>query len=223
MRTPLVVLHAVGDPDGGAPWREALVVAGWSGPLIAPDLPGHAGTPPPTGGNHELADPVLAVLPLLGPLGAERPIVVGVGANGWSAHLLALGGRAAGLVLLDGLGAPWLDPDAAVQAGIDELRGLRADRAAMDAPPADGLDPRLRHGPRPHSSRTLAERAAAGTPVPTLLLESPASAASPADRADLAARFPAGATVVAVPDTDATTAAAAVVEWVTRQGPPTRD
>ncbi|MDQ1403301.1 MAG: hypothetical protein QOG03_1617, partial [Actinomycetota bacterium] len=46
---PVLVLHDVGDERGGEPWRQALGTAGWSGPVLAPDLPGHAGAPPPIG------------------------------------------------------------------------------------------------------------------------------------------------------------------------------
>lgn len=221
---PVVVLHAVGDPAGGRPWHDALDAAGWAGPILAPDLPGHAGAPPPTGGNHELADPVLFVVPLLDQLGPDRPVVVGVGANGWPAQLLALGGRTRGLVLVDGLGAPWLSPVEAVHAGVAELRALRDDRAAMAEPAAGAaVDPRLRHGPRPHGSRALAQRAAAATPVPTLVVESPASAADADDRADLVPRVAGGATLVEVPDAGPRTVADAIVRWATRQRPPSRD
>jgi hypothetical protein len=58
----------------------------------------------------------------------------------------------------------------------------------------------------------MAERAAAATAVPVLLVETPASPVGAGDRAAVAGRYPAGATVVEVPAAlDAV--AAAVVDW----------
>ena len=197
MTTPLLLLHDVGDAGGGGPWRAAVEAAGWPGPVMAPDLPGHAGAPPPAGGDYELSDPVLSALPLL-PAGGPRPVVLGVGVNGWAASLLALGGRASALVLVDGLGTPWLDARGRMAEARRWLRAIAADdEAVAPVPHGVSLDPRLRHGMPPHGSRRLAERAARAMPVPAVLLETPAGGAVAHEVAPL---FAAGATVLELAD-----------------------
>jgi pimeloyl-ACP methyl ester carboxylesterase len=221
---PIVVLHEVGDERGGAPWRDALAAAGWRGPVVAPDLPGHAGTPPPPGGNYEIDDALLAVLPLLAALDAAlpAPVVVGCGVNGWASQVLALAGRASAVVVVDGLGGPWSTPRQRIDGARDLLRAIADDPAAMAPAPPQGLDPRLRHRMAQHGSRRLASRAAAAMPVPALLVESAASPlASSADVDALAAEYRAGATVERVAAATAEAVAAVVVAWaVSGQAPP---
>ena len=217
---PILVLHAPGDPHGGRDWSPALESAGWSGPVLAPDLPGHGDTPPPVGGNYELADAAFAALTLL--VDSRRhdtapvqvpPVVVGVGAHGWAAQLLALGGRAAGLVLVDGLGAPWFDVAEGVRLDRTIMRAVADDPRALAPHPVGGTDPRLVHGPIPHGSRRLARHAAAATPTPTFLVESDGSATTATEAAELAALFPAGAELHRVPDGSPSAVAAAVLTW----------
>lgn len=198
----LLVLHPLGDPAGGAPWREAFSDAGWEGRVHAPDLPGHAGAPPPPGGAYQSADPALTGTLLLAglPAGSPAPVVVGVGPSGWAAQLLALGGRAGALALVDGLGGPWREPSAAVAADREWLRALSSDPPALVPPPPGApLDPRLRHGVPPQTDRTLALRSAAAMPVPVLVLTTipvtppPATSApalSAAEVDELVAAFP---------------------------------
>jgi pimeloyl-ACP methyl ester carboxylesterase len=207
---PLLVLHELCDPLGGSPWRAAAVAAGWPGEVLAPDLPGHAGAAPPLGGNYELADPafVAARLSLDG-----TPVVVGVGASGWAAQLLALGGRALALVLVDGLGAPWLEPRESVAARRRHIRALAGDDEAMSPPPRSSHDPRLRHALEPHASRSMAARAMSALRVPVLVLETPSSATPPGDAHELGAACPGGVTVVALDDGSPTGVASAVTSW----------
>ncbi|MDQ3106837.1 MAG: hypothetical protein M3Q68_03430, partial [Actinomycetota bacterium] len=149
----LFILHDVGDAGGGAPWADAFRAAGWTGSVVAPDLPGHAGTSPPEGGNHEPAD---AAFVAVRALEDERTaVVVGVGVNGWNAQLHGLAGRASMVVLVDGLGGPWTPVRDAVLRERDRLRAIADDPAAVALPP-DGsmLDPRLRHGLAAHGSRS---------------------------------------------------------------------
>jgi hypothetical protein len=197
-------------------WRDALAGAGWPGPVQAPDLPGHGATPAPVGGSYELGDPVLAVLPSV-PAGAEEPpVVLGVGTNGWCASILALGGRASALVLVDGLGGPFRSPADAMAAERQRIRAISDDPAAVGPAPASGLDPRLRHGVSPLGNRVVAERAAAATAVPVLVLESPASPVTPEERTAVAGRYPAGGTVVEVESADPEAVASVVVAWAAR-------
>lgn len=210
---PLLVLHDIGGPGGGRPWREAFEAAGWEGPIDAPDLPGHAAAPAPVGGSYELTDAVLAVTT---GAGAET-VVVGVGANGWAAHLLALGGRAAALVLVDGLGDPWRDPPASVDAAKRLLRAIADDPAALEPVPAGvSLDPRLRHVIDRHGNRALAERAAAATSVPAVLVD----AAGNGVAHDLAPLFKTGAVVVEAPSADPGSVAGTVLTVMTGLGVP---
>ena len=212
---PVLVLHDVGDAGGGGPWREALADAGWTGTILAPDLPGHVGAPPPEGGQHESADAAFVAVRTLAAAGVERgtPVVVGVGVNGWSAQLHGLGGRASAVVLVDGLGGPWVTVREEVLAGRDRLRAIAADpEAVAPMPPGAPLDPRLRHGVPPHGSRRMAFEAAARMPVPVLTVESAASGTPPEDAEAIAAAM---GLLVRLPDAGPTPAAVAqaIVDW----------
>lgn len=227
---PVLVLHDVGDESGGSAWLAAFESTGWPGPVLAPDLPGHAGRPAPVGGAYELADAaffgarlltdagfvaasVLGPAPGRGPDG-RRPVVVGAGVNGWSATLLALGDRAAGLVLVDGLNGPWNDdPVAAVEEGARWMRSVSNDPVAMAPAPPDGPDPRLRHGLPPHGDRRLAERAAAALTVPVLVIEGPASGLTPAESAALVERMASASIVPMASPTPLAVAEAAASWW----------
>ena len=213
--TPVLVLHDVGEERGGSDWLVAFEVGGWPGPVLAPDLPGHAGQPAGVGGAYELADAAFVSLGILAGAGnAGPPLVVGVGVNGWSAQILALGGRAAGLVLVDGLNGPWEEPVAAVAAGRQWVRDLAADPDAMaPAPPGASLDPRLRHKLRPHGDRVLAERAAVGLTLPVLVVESPRSPLAPAERAGITDLMPAVSVVELAESTPAAVAEATRSWW----------
>lgn len=216
MTAGIVVLHDVGAAAAGAPWRGALSAAGWDGPVVAPDLPGHGSTPAPTGGSYELADAAIWALPALAEAvegGDEPPVVVGVGTNGWGATIVAMAGRASALVLVDGLGGPWTDAFSVINSGREWLRAIADDPAAVAPAPANGLDPRLRHGLAPQRSQRTAERAAAATKVPVLVIQTPASALDRADRSALVAHFSSPVDVVELPTRDPSAVAAAVVKW----------
>jgi hypothetical protein len=212
----LLVLHALGDPEGGAPWAGAFRAAGWSGALHAPDLPGHAGREPPLGGGYHRADPSLFGALALAEGAVVSAVVVGVGPSGWGAELLALGGRAVALVLVDGLGGPWLDAPAAVEAERAWVRGLADDPAALAPAPAGGrLDPRLGHGVPGQTDRGLALRAAAAMPVPVLVVETAApgpALLSPGETEEVVAAFPA-AEVVRLEGASPAAVADAVTRW----------
>jgi hypothetical protein len=172
MTTPdatVLVLHDLGDPSGGAPWRNAFARAGWPGPVIAPDLPGHAGTPSPIGGHHDLADPAFFVAML--DLAAPVDVVVGIGASGWAAQLVGLGGRARAVALVDGTGAPWRHPRQQLLLQRERVQAL----ARLAVEPAgggpDALAPAVAHPPPRHGSRRLAGRALSMLDLPLLVVE----------------------------------------------------
>lgn len=214
----LLVLHAPGDAAGGAPWREALVGAGWEGLVAAPDLAGHGLTPPPVGGHHELAQPAFDAPRLMAEAGiqGQRPIVIGIGAHGFAAQLLALGGRASGLVLVDGIGGPWRPATDAVVDARHRLRALADDQVALAHHLGPGLDPRLAYGPHPHGSRALALRVADAVTVPTLVVESSASPLPVGDRDDVLAAWSGPVDLHLVQTASPDVVARLVVAWAVR-------
>lgn len=210
----LLAIHDVGDEAAGARWRDAFEAAGWPGPVLAPDLPGHGETPAPTGGNYELGDAVFFLLPLLAELRENgMPVVVGAGVSGWSAQAIALGGRARAVVVVDGLGGPWLSAREMMAIGRRIQRQIADDPSAMAPPPPSGLDPRLRHAAGRLTNRAMAERIASAMAVPLLAIETGRSVLAAADAADLIAKYASPATLVRVPDGDVKDIARIVLEW----------
>lgn len=205
--TPLLVMHDVG-AEGAARWRAAFATA-WAGDVIAPDLPGHGAAPAPVGGNYELGDAVFAVADHLPGPDDRQPLVLGAGRNGHAAQVLALAGRASGLVLVDGLGGPWLD----VRERNAELRAMRrallATPAALDPHVPGTTDPRTTFvvGPRDrgHALGVLAD-----LPVPTLVVETPSSPTP--DARDLVDVIPHGE-LLRLPSADPSVVAGPVVDW----------
>jgi len=209
---PLLVLHDFGDPAAGGPWVSALQESGWPGAVHGPELPGH-GSSPGLPGNYESSDIALSALRALADQQWERPVVLGVGASGWPAQVLALGGRAAAVVLVDGLGGPWADAEEVIDAGRRWLRAI-ADDPEAHAPPVPGRpDPRVRHGISAQRSRALAERAAAAMPVPALLVVTGASPLPEAEAGRLASLFPSGAVLARATDPSPGSVAGLVAEW----------
>lgn len=217
-RHPIVVVHDLGDEDAGAPWRAAFDDAGWTGPVLAPDLPGHGREAPPPDGSYELVDPAWFLLRKVhGVSWAELPVLVGVGAAGWAAQLFALAGRAAALVLVDGLGGPWQAPAAWAATQRIWLRALADDPAAVALAPSGGLDPRLRHGVLPLTGRRMAERSARALTVPVLIVQTPRAALEAVCVDDLVRQFGGSATVEQLADRGPDLVATAVTEWARRE------
>lgn len=153
----VLVLHDIGDLAGGTAYVEAF---GDNWHVIAPDLPGHGSTPSPAGQNYGLTDPMYVVTRLFADQAIEKvDVVVGIGVSGWSAQLLALAGRASKLVLVDGLGDPFLPIDGLLDRRMERVRII-----------ADSADPLADAPPPTHGDRELAERAARETAAPVLLL-----------------------------------------------------
>jgi hypothetical protein len=170
--TPLLVLHRLGDERGGAEWREALSTGGWSGPWSAPDQPGHADARWEAD-YYEAAHLVIAPLRQLHiDEWSERPVIVAVGAQSSAAELLALGGRAAAIVLVDKPAGPW--PESAGEIQHAEYAWLRvlADDPESQAPAPHGrTDPRTRHGCTPRHDPAFAAKQRAAISVPVLELD----------------------------------------------------
>ena len=204
--TDVLVLHDLGAPGGGE-WSAAF--AGWPGRVLAPDLAGHNGTPPPIGGHYETGDAVFTALDLLRAEASDELVVVGVGHNGAVAQILALGGRAVGLVLIDGLGGPWLAP-VDIEARQREMRRrILTTPDAMSEPAPGAADPRATMVVGA-ADRGFAVRQAEAMPVPVLLIETPSSPTPDAD--DLVDHF-AQATLTHIDAVDPDRAASIVGAW----------
>ena len=201
----VLVVHDLG-ADGGAPWTGAFRRVGRA--VDAPDLPGHGDAPPAVGGHHELGDVVFALLEHLDD--GTTPCVVGVGRSGNAARLLALGGRASSLVLVDGLGGPWLDIPQRNRALRDLRRRILATPEALAAPAPGVVDVRadlvLGQSDRDHVVRSLA-----AVTVPTLVVETPSS---PTPDADDVASVVSDHELVRVDDDGFDTVAAVVDRWL---------
>ncbi|NNE75046.1 MAG: hypothetical protein HKN26_15375 [Acidimicrobiales bacterium] len=206
----LLVLHDFGPGHHGQPWADALGAAPMS--VLAPDLPGHGGSPPPIGGNHDLMDPAFQIMRLAAghPDRYDPPdgfaAAVGVGVHGWSAQSLVLAGRARRLVLVDGLGGPFLDAADRMQVRHDHIRRL-AEQQPISA--ATRLDIGLFGG----DDLEHAQEAAAATAVPTLLIHTAESTIDRPTFEGLADRF-ADATVREASDRTPAAVAPIVLDWL---------
>jgi pimeloyl-ACP methyl ester carboxylesterase len=169
--TALLVVHDTGDPNAGSRW--SALTDSWPGDALAPDLPGHGGTPPPTGGHYKAGDAAIAAW-----RAAERAgitdggdvVVLGHGWGGFAAEVLAAARRAARLVLVDGLGPPWCSVDELVADRHRWLRAVLADPVAL-APPTTAPDPRLAYTYPSIWDRDFIARMRRAITVPVLVVE----------------------------------------------------
>jgi hypothetical protein len=126
------------------------------------------------------------------------PVVIGERDSGVSALVLAAGGRAAGAVLVDGLGGRWsASADDDVAATYRWLRAIADDPQSMAMPPAAAdPDPRTAHGYAPGGDASFWTDLVASVPVPVLAIETPTSPTPPADLEPRTSGFPGGCTLV---------------------------
>ena len=200
----VLVLHDLGAPEAGAPWR-AAAPDGW----LAPDLPGHGDTPAPRHGAYDPMGPLTLARWALA--GGGR--VVGVRQNAHAALVLAAGGGCDAVVVVDGLWGPWPEPDEAIDALYAGLRALHSDAGAVGPPPASGLDPRARHGYHLHMSGDFARRFWGAIARPVLVVETPASTTPPAAREERVAWFGGPSTLVVLDDDAPAAVVGAVEAW----------
>ena len=169
--TRVVVLHELGDPAGGEPWRRALEGVG-IGDVVAPDIPGHGAAAPPVGGNYVRADGGYLLAQLLHDgLDLDDAVLVGVGHSGWIATVAAIGGHCGAVGLIDGLGRPFRPVADRLARRRQRTRELLADDAAMAVHVGPGPDPRLQYVLEPHGDQPLAVEAAGLVRVPALVVE----------------------------------------------------
>lgn len=205
----VVVLHDLGDPDGGSEWR-AAAPSDW----VVPDLPGHGGTPAPRTGHFDpMAATAIARWALAQAGGADASTLVGVGRNAHGALVHAAGGGCDRVVIVDGLWGPWRDPADEVDAYYATIRALAADRAATDPPPASGLDPRATYGYGVMTSARFARRFWGTVVQPVLTIETPASATPPVERAERTGWFTGPVTLVETATADPAELVATIRAW----------
>lgn len=208
--TTLLALHDIGDAAGCRRW-DALVDA-WPGPVVAPDLPGHGDAPPPEDGKWVSSDVALYALRAVAGAADDGPaVVVGAGWGAFGAELFAAGGRAAGIVLVDGLGGPWRSHADAAAETRGWLRACLADGRLDDAD--DGRpDASVVHGFPPIWQRDFVEPLRSAVAVPVLALETPRSPTPADEREPRLASF-GGRTMCRLVSGDGVALAAAVVAW----------
>jgi hypothetical protein len=214
--TLAVVLHALGDPEGGAAWRAAAPGPEWE----APDLPGHGGAPAPRHGAYDPTGPLTLARWRVAGHGVPGSLVVGVGANAMGALLVGAGGACEAVAVVDGLGGPWPDtPEARVEVVYAQVRAVLADPPAHRPPPAAGLDPRAAHGYAVVSTPRQCRRFWGCLECPTLIVETPRSR-TPVDEVEERASWFGGPTSLVALDSAAPAAvlAAAAAWWAGRRG-----
>jgi pimeloyl-ACP methyl ester carboxylesterase len=198
---PLLVLHAWGDPLASTRW--AALAGVWDGPFVAFDLPGHRGASIPTGGTYAQADAALygdRALRAAG-FGGVPAVIVGDSSAGYGAELLAAAGRAAALVLVDGLGDAWGSADEVVTDGIRWCTAVAGDPAALAPPPPDAdVDPRLAHPFPSVWERSFTDARRRSIAVPVVAIETPASPTPREQRDDRLKSFSGPAVCVEVAD-----------------------
>jgi hypothetical protein len=208
--TLAVVLHDLGDPAGGARWREAAPDARWE----APDLPGHAGAPAPRSGAYDPTGPLTLARWRVAHHGVPGSLVVGVGDNAMGALLVASGGACAAVAVVDGLWGPWpVTPEARVEVMYAQVRAVLADPGARLPPPSTGLDPRTAHGYALVVTPRLCRPFWGAIEVPTLLVETPRSRTPAEERAERVSWFGGPTELVELDTAKPAAVLAAIAGW----------
>jgi hypothetical protein len=107
-------------------------------------------------------------------------VVLGHASAGFAAELLAAGGRASKLVLVDALGPPWCTVDEIVADQHRFLREVLADPEALRTP-TEVPDPRLAHRFASIWERGFIRNLRSSISVPVLAIETPGSQTPDAD------------------------------------------
>jgi hypothetical protein len=206
----VVLLHDLGDPDGGERWRSAAPPE-W----IIPDLPGHGATPASRNGHH---DPMSAVALARWTVANQGPdaggsTMIGVGRNAHAALVSAAGADCDRVVVVDGLWGTWLSPAEEVDGFYAMIRAVAADPAATGPPPATGLDPRAAYGYGLMSSARFAQRFWGTIDQPVLAIETPRSTTPPDERTERVSWFSGASTLVELDRVEPATVVAAIREW----------
>jgi pimeloyl-ACP methyl ester carboxylesterase len=207
----LLVIHDTGDAAAGSRWEE--LIDAWPGRALAPDLPGHGESPPPTGGHYKAGDAAIAALRAADAAGitagAIDVTVLGHGWGGFAAEIVAAAGRASRLVVVDGLGPSWCSVDELVADRHRWLRDVLADPASL-TPPTTSPDPRLAHTYASIWDRSFIRNLRRSIAVPVLAVETSASPTPPAERDERLSDYAGPATLVEAESVDAVEVAEAL-------------
>ena len=205
----VVLLHDLGDPEGGAGWR-AAAPSDW----IVPDLPGHGATPASRTGH---CDPMSAVAiarwTIANQASGDTSTLVGVGHNAHGVLVNAAGGVCDRVVVVDGLWGPWLSPAEEIDAFYAMVRAIAADPAATAPPPTSGLDPRASYGYGVMSSARFARLFWATIDQPLLAIETPRSITPHDERTERMGWFGGATTLVELDTADPTAVIDAIRAW----------
>jgi hypothetical protein len=208
--TLAVVLHDLGDPEGGSAWRAAAPGPHWE----APDLPGHGSAPAPRHGAYDPTGPLTLARWRIAHHGVPGSLAVGVGENALGALLLAAGGACEAVAVVDGLWGPWPDtPESRVEVMYAQVRAVLADAPSHAAPPPSGLDPRTAHGYALVSTPRMCRRFWGCLECPTLLVETPRSRTPAADVEERAGWFGGPTTLVALDTAEPPAVLEAIAAW----------
>lgn len=200
----VVLLHDLGAEDAGEPWRTVSPLD-WH----IPDLPGHGMTPAPRHGAYDPMGPVTLARWALDGSG----IAVGVGQNAHGALILAAGRACDAVAVVDGLWGAWQEPVEAVDLMYANLRAILDDVGSVAPAPRSGLDPRTRHGYGVQVSPSFLAKLWGAITCPVLVIETPASATPPDERAARTALFGGEVTMVELDAGSPAAVVAAVREW----------
>lgn len=204
----VLVLHDLGEPDGGAAWR-AAAPDGWT----VLDLPGHGTAAPPRQGHYDPMAAVTLARWTLGDAAAAGATAVGVGDNAHAALILAAGGGCARVVIVDGLWGALPTPEEAVAETYATIRAVVASAPATAPAPADAVDPRTRHGYGVSVAESFLRRFWGAVAVPVLAVETPRSPTPPEERAERVAWFGGPVTLVALGEGTPGAVVDAVAAW----------
>lgn len=200
MSPPLLLMSEPAEAAGVGPWIDAFRKARWSGEVLGIESAGTGDTPVPEGGHRDMVDPAFRAVEQLGiRLHDDGFVGVGVGESGWAATVLGLAHTLQALVLVDGVGAPFLDDE-----GWADQRRARL-RSAADS---EDLNPSVGS----HHSLDLAVRAMSTITIPVLLIETSQSAAGD-DEIEQISSGSRAITVTHLEERDHAAIAQAIVEW----------
>jgi len=200
MNPPLLIMNEPADVGGTAPWIEAFRTARWGAECLSIDVPGTGDSDAPEGGHLDLVDPAFRAVEKLGiRLHDDGFVGIGIGESGWAATVLGLARTLQALVLVDGVGAPFLDDRGWADRRRDRLHALADDARAGLAVGS-------------HHSLDLAVRAMETLGIPALVIETPQSAATDEQIGQIAATSR-HATVLRLDNRDPAAIAEAVVSW----------
>ena len=208
--TLAVVLHDIGEADGGASWRTAVPSPAWE----VLDLPGHGVAPAPRHGAYDPMGPMTLARWRIAHHGVDGSLAVGVGENAMGALLLAGGAGCAAVAIVDGLHGPWPTTGAErIDVTYRQIRSVLADPASQGPAPVGTVDPRTAFGYALVTTPRQCRAFWGCLEVPTLVVETPRSSTPADERAERVGWFGGPTTLVEVDSAEPSVVLAAVDGW----------